>query len=165
MGKGVKSDFQFTTCLIGISPELPGEAVDEILRAESFRIERIVSRGQALARGFLVRSADGGVGAARFGKRHAAVSMTAGRSISNPAITSSFPGMSATGWSGRIRDRRRSGLPSIGPADHKRNSPFLGWGIRITDTPHFVINSNGQTRRFSLYFRLIEATSYQRNGK
>ena len=30
-----------------ISPELPGEVVEEILRAETFRIERIVSQGQA----------------------------------------------------------------------------------------------------------------------
>lgn len=36
----------------GISPELPGEAVDEILRAETFRIERIVSRGHASPEGF-----------------------------------------------------------------------------------------------------------------
>jgi cupin 2 domain-containing protein len=36
----------------GISSELPGEAVEEILRAESFRIERIVSRGQASPPGF-----------------------------------------------------------------------------------------------------------------
>ncbi|TSA48199.1 MAG: cupin domain-containing protein [Deltaproteobacteria bacterium] len=36
----------------GISPELPGEAVEEILRAETFRIERIVSRGQNSPEGF-----------------------------------------------------------------------------------------------------------------
>jgi cupin 2 domain-containing protein len=36
----------------GISPELPGEAVEEILRSESFRIERIVSRGQKSPEGF-----------------------------------------------------------------------------------------------------------------
>ena len=35
-----------------ISPELPGEAFEEILRAESFRIERIISRGQASPEGF-----------------------------------------------------------------------------------------------------------------
>jgi cupin 2 domain-containing protein len=35
-----------------ILPELPGEAVEEILRAESFRIERIVSRGQNSPEGF-----------------------------------------------------------------------------------------------------------------
>ena len=36
----------------GVSPELPGEAVEEILRAETFRIERIVSRGQNSPEGF-----------------------------------------------------------------------------------------------------------------
>ncbi|MEK7826251.1 MAG: cupin domain-containing protein [Thermodesulfobacteriota bacterium] len=36
----------------GVSPELPGEAVEEILRAETFRIERIVSRGQNSPPGF-----------------------------------------------------------------------------------------------------------------
>ena len=30
-----------------ISPEPPGEVVEEILRTETFRVERIVSRGQA----------------------------------------------------------------------------------------------------------------------
>ena len=36
----------------GISSGLPGEVVEEILRAESFRIERIVSRGHASPEGF-----------------------------------------------------------------------------------------------------------------
>ena len=36
----------------GIPVELPGEAVEEILRAETFRIERIVSRGQNSPTGF-----------------------------------------------------------------------------------------------------------------
>ena len=36
----------------GVSPELPGEAVEEILRAETFRIVRIVSRGQNSPPGF-----------------------------------------------------------------------------------------------------------------
>jgi len=36
----------------GIPVDLPGEAVEEILRAESFRIERIVSRGQSSPEGF-----------------------------------------------------------------------------------------------------------------
>lgn len=35
-----------------LSPELPGEAVDELLRAENFWIERIVSRGQNSPEGF-----------------------------------------------------------------------------------------------------------------
>ncbi len=35
-----------------ISQEMPGEAVEELLRAASFRIERIVSRGQASPAGF-----------------------------------------------------------------------------------------------------------------
>ena len=36
----------------GFSPEPPGEAVEEILRADGFRIERIVSRGQNSPEGF-----------------------------------------------------------------------------------------------------------------
>lgn len=36
----------------GITPELPGEVVEEILRAEGFRIERIISRGQRSPEGF-----------------------------------------------------------------------------------------------------------------
>lgn len=36
----------------GILVEVPGEAVEEILRAETFRIERIVSRGQNSPAGF-----------------------------------------------------------------------------------------------------------------
>ena len=35
-----------------ISPELPGEAVEEILRTGAFRMERIVSRGHASPPGF-----------------------------------------------------------------------------------------------------------------
>jgi cupin 2 domain-containing protein len=35
-----------------ISPELSREVVEEILRAETFRIERIVSRGQSSPEGF-----------------------------------------------------------------------------------------------------------------
>ena len=36
----------------GIPPEMPEEILQEILRTESFRIERIVSRGQASPPGF-----------------------------------------------------------------------------------------------------------------
>ena len=36
----------------GIFPEPPGEIVEEILRAETFRIERILSRGYASSEGF-----------------------------------------------------------------------------------------------------------------
>lgn len=36
----------------GIPREMPGEILQEILRTKSFRIERIVSRGQASPRGF-----------------------------------------------------------------------------------------------------------------
>jgi cupin 2 domain-containing protein len=36
----------------GIPPEIPEEVFEEILRTETFRIERIVSRGQASPPGF-----------------------------------------------------------------------------------------------------------------
>ena len=36
----------------GIPPEMPEEVFQEILRTETFRIERIVSRGQASPPGF-----------------------------------------------------------------------------------------------------------------
>jgi cupin 2 domain-containing protein len=36
----------------GIPPEMPAEVFQEILRTETFRIERIVSRGQASPPGF-----------------------------------------------------------------------------------------------------------------
>ena len=40
----------------GISPEMREEVVQEILRTETFRIERIVSRGQASPPGFWFNS-------------------------------------------------------------------------------------------------------------
>ena len=107
---GMIAMFPSTTCL----PIFPGRCrrrfFREILRTETFRIERIVSRGQASPPGFWYdQETDEWVllvsGARRF------ASTTAGRSISNPAITSSSPGMSGTVWSGRSRNRRQSGSP------------------------------------------------------
>ena len=42
-----------------IPREMPEELVGEILRTDAFRIERIVSRGQVIASGLLVRPGDG----------------------------------------------------------------------------------------------------------
>lgn len=51
-GRGRSKVISVHNLFDGISPELPGEAVEEILRTETFRIERIVSRGQASPEGF-----------------------------------------------------------------------------------------------------------------
>jgi cupin 2 domain-containing protein len=52
VGKGGTKVISVHNLFDGISRELPGEAVEEILRAESFRIERIISRGRNSPEGF-----------------------------------------------------------------------------------------------------------------